>query len=67
MLRTIHPGDSSHENGLELTGVKMPPAALFRVIITRQIAVTLRAAELRTPWMHDLNPNLFGIGIQLNL
>jgi len=67
MLRAIHPWGSSHENALELTGVQMSPASLFGVVITRKMTITLRAAELRTTWMGDMNPNLFGIRIQLNL
>ena len=45
----------------------MSPASLFGVVITRKMTITLRAAELRTTWMGDMNPNLFGIRIQLNL
>lgn len=66
MFGAFHPGHAAVENGFELTGVQMSPAALRRMVVNRRREAADRADKFAT-YMANLHFDLFRFNVQIHV
>jgi hypothetical protein len=66
VLRAFHARNARMKKGLKLARIKVPPRALFGVVIDGTADVALRAAEFRARLVLDPNPYLALSYLQLH-
>ena len=59
--------DSCCEDGLELTGIEMPPLAFLTVVVTGELLLAIRATKLRSSRMFHPDPDLLRFHVKFHL
>ncbi len=67
MLETVHARLPSNQERPKLARVQMPPGSRFRVVVTGQLPLTVRALEFRSPGMIDVDSYLLRGRVPIHL
>jgi len=59
--------DSRGEDGLELTGIEMPPLAFLTVVVTGELLLAIRATKLRSSKMFHPDTDLLRFDVKFHL